>query len=134
MASRATHSFQIDGRTVALSNLEKPMFPTGFTKGQVIDYYIRVSDYLLPHLRDRPITLKRYPNGVTAKHFYEKDAPKYTPSWVPRFPVPRRTGDADICYVLINDLASLVWSVNIANLEMHPFLHRAPKIDTPTVM
>src|SRR5690242_17808366 len=129
MPARKTQDVEVGGRKLTLSNLDKPMFPTGFTKGQVIDFYIRLSDYLLPHLHDRPITLKRYPNGIQAKHFYEKDAPDYTPKWVTRFPVPRRTGDADICYVLINDLPSLVWSVNIANLEMHPFLHRVPALD-----
>src|SRR5947209_6724631 len=103
MPSRVVQHLEVDGRSVAVSNLDKQMFPTGFTKGQVIDFYIRVSDYLLPHLRDRPITLKRYPNGVNAKHFYEKDAPAYTPHWVPRFSVPRRTGEAAICYVLLND-------------------------------
>lgn len=110
------------------------MFPSGFTKGQAIDFYIRVSDHLLPHLRERPITLKRYPNGATGAHFYEKNAPSYTPDWVTRFSVPRRAGDTDICYVLINDLPSLVWSVNLANLEMHPFLHRVPDLETPTAI
>lgn len=130
----AAHSLEVEGRQVPVSNLDKPMFPTGFTKGQAIDYYIRISDLLLPHLKDRPITLKRYPNGVTGKYFYEKDAPDYTPKWVRRFPVPRRSGESDICYILINDLASLVWSVNLANLEMHPFLHRVPKLDIPSAM
>jgi bifunctional non-homologous end joining protein LigD len=134
MARRSTQQLEVNGRSVTVSNLDKEMFPAGFTKGQVIDYYIRVADYLLPHLHDRPITQKRYPDGVRGKHFYEKDAPRYTPEWVKRFPVPRRTGEADICYVLINDLASLVWSVNIANLEMHPFLHRVPSLDKPTAM
>jgi len=78
--------------------------------------------------------LKRYPNGITGKYFYEKDAPDYTPKWVRRFPVPRRSGESDICYILINDLPTLVWSVNLANLEMHPFLHRVPALDTPTAI
>ncbi len=134
MAGRTAHQLELDGRTVTLSNLDKPMFPSGFTKGQAIDFYIRVSEWLLPHLRKRPITLKRYPNGIAARHFYEKDAPKYTPKWVGRFPVPRRSGEKDICYVLIGDVASLVWSVNLANLEMHPFLHRVPALQTPTAM
>lgn len=131
---RASHLLEVEGREVPVSNLDKPMFPTGFTKGQAIDYYVRISDHLLPHLKDRPITLKRYPNGTTGKHFYEKDAPGYTPKWVRRFPVPRRSGESDICYVLINDLPSLVWSVNLANLEMHPFLHRVPALETPTAL
>ena len=74
---RASHPLEVDGREVSVSNLDKPMFPTGFTKGQAIDYYVRISGYLLPHLKDRPITLKRYPNGTTGKHFYEKDACLY---------------------------------------------------------
>jgi len=131
---RSSQLLEVDGRQLSISNLSKPMFPTGFSKGQVIDYYIRVSDHILPHLKDRPITLKRYPNGVKARHFYEKDAPAYTPKWVRRFPVPRRSGDKDICYVLINDLPTLVWTVNLANLEMHPFLHRIPAQQRPTTM
>ena len=131
---RTSHLLEVEGREVSVSNLDKPMFPTGFTKGQAIDYYIRISEYLLPHLKDRPITLKRYPNGISGKHFYEKDAPGYTPKWVRRFPVPRRSGESDICYVLINDLPTLVWSVNLANLEMHPFLHRVPALDAPTAI
>jgi bifunctional non-homologous end joining protein LigD len=131
---RSSQLLEVDGRQLSISNLSKPKFPTGFSKGQVIDYYIRVSDRILPHLKDRPITLKRYPNGVKAKHFYEKDAPAYTPKWVRRFPVPRRSGDKDICYVLINDLPTLVWTVNLANLEMHPFLHRIPALQRPTTM
>jgi len=131
---RTSQLIKVEGTVVSLSNLDKPMFPTGFTKGEAIDYYIRISGHLLPHLKDRPVTLKRYPNGTTGKHFYEKDAPAYTPKWVRRFPVPRRSGESDICYVLINDLPTLVWSVNLANLEMHPFLHRVPALETPTAM
>jgi bifunctional non-homologous end joining protein LigD len=134
MPGRIRHELEIEGRLVSVSSLDKRMYPSGFTKGQAIDYYVRVSDYLLPHLKGRPITLKRYPNGTTGKHFYEKDAPAYTPDWVERFPVPRRSGEAEICYVMIDDVASLMWSVNIANLEMHPFLHRAPEIQVPTAM
>lgn len=123
----------VEGQEVRLSNLDKVLYPeTGFTKGQVIDFYIRISQYLLPHLRDRPVTLKRYPNGVRGKFFYEKDAPRFTPAWVKTFPVPRRAGGRDIRYILINDLATLVWCANMANLELHPFLHRAPHIDRPT--
>lgn len=134
MASRKTAELSIDGRSVTVSNLDKVLYPSGFTKGQVIDYYVRVSEYVLPHLAGRPVTLKRYPNGVNAKHFYEKDAPAYTPQWVRTFPVPRRSGESDINYVVIDDLASLVWSANTASLELHPFLHRVPEISTPTAL
>jgi bifunctional non-homologous end joining protein LigD len=123
---------EIEGRKITVSNLEKVLYPAGFTKGQVIDYYIRVSRFILPHLKDRPITLKRYPDGINGKYFYEKDAPKFTPAWVKTFPVPRRGGGTDIRYILINDLPTLVWCANLANLEIHPFLHRVPWIDRPT--
>src|SRR6266496_4937401 len=134
MASSARHEVEVEGRTLSLSNVDKVLYPSGFTKGQVIDYYVRVSDYLLAHLKDRPVTLKRYPNGVTAPHFYEKDEPKYTPKWVRRVPVARRMGGKDICYIVIDDLPTLVWSANTANLEIHPFLHRAQALDRPTAV
>src|SRR5690349_3754469 len=68
-AARKKHQIEIEGRDVALSNLDKVLYPSGFTKGQVIDFYIRIADYVLPHLKDRPITLKRYPDGINAPHF-----------------------------------------------------------------
>lgn len=131
---RTTQDVEIEGRKLVLSNLEKQLYPSGFTKGQVIDFYVRISRFALPHLKGRPITLKRYPNGVTEKHFYEKDAPERTPEWVRTFPVPRRTGDPDINYIVIDDLATLVWCANTASLELHPFLHKAPDIERPTAL
>jgi len=127
----ANQTREIDGVRIALSNLEKPLYPS-FTKGQVIDFYIRISSCLLPHLKDRPVTMKRYPDGVGAKHFYEKDAPKFTPEWVETFEVPRRAGGRPIRYILINNLATLAWCANLASLEIHPFLHRVPRIEEPT--
>jgi bifunctional non-homologous end joining protein LigD len=127
----AAHQVSIDGRVLRLTRLEKSLYPSGFTKAQVIEYYIRIAPFLLPHFRQRPITLKRFPDGVEGQSFYEKDAPDYRPEWVETFPVPRRTGGTDIQYILINDLPTLVWCANIASLELHPFLHRAPKLDRP---
>jgi bifunctional non-homologous end joining protein LigD len=124
---------EIDGRKLAVSNLEKLMYPAvGFRKADVIDYYIRVSEYIIPHLKQRPLTLKRYPDGVGGEHFYEKDAPTHTPDWVKRAVVPRKGRAGEIDYVLINDAATLVWAANLASLEMHVFLARAPKIQKPT--
>ncbi len=124
---------KIDERVVRVSNLDKVLYPAKhFTKAQVIDYYIRVSAYFLPHFQNRPVTLKRFPDGVRGEFFYEKDAPGYTPKWVKTFPVPRRSGKSDICYILINDLSTLVWAANIASLEFHPFLHCAPNLQRPT--
>ncbi len=130
---RKAGTLDIEGRQVPVSNLDKVLYPgRRFTKAQVIDYYIRASRYLLPHFRDRPVTLKRFPDGVTGEAFYEKDIPSFAPDWIPAFPVPRHAGGPDIRYVLINDLPTLVWCANAATLELHPFLHRAPDIDSPT--
>jgi bifunctional non-homologous end joining protein LigD len=125
---------KIDGTTIEVSNLGKIFYPqTGFTKGQVIDYYIRVSPVLLPHLKDRPITLKRYPNGVEGFFFYEKQCPPHRPGWIPTTKVPRTEG-GDINYCVMNSLSALVWAANLADLELHVFLHRAPKIEQPTAL
>jgi bifunctional non-homologous end joining protein LigD len=124
---------KVEGRNVALSNLDKVLYPAArFTKGQVIDYYVKVSKYILPHLKNRPITLKRYPDGVQGEFFYEKNAPSFTPSWVDRFSVARRKYSGTIHYILIDDLPTLVWVANTASLELHPFLHRIPKLSVPT--
>jgi bifunctional non-homologous end joining protein LigD len=122
---------QIDGTTVEVSNLNKVFYPeTGFTKGQIIDYYVKVSPVLLPHLKDRPITLKRYPDGVGGFFFYEKQCPPHRPKWVETTTVPRTEG-GEINYCVISNLSALVWAANLADLELHVFLHRGPKIDQP---
>ncbi|MBI4527884.1 MAG: hypothetical protein HY695_29160 [Deltaproteobacteria bacterium] len=132
---KARKRIKIRGHEVQLSNLEKLMYPAvGFTKRDVIDYYRRASRYILPHIKDRPVTMKRYPDGVEGEHFYEKDAPSYTPEWVKTFPILRTSGEEHIDYILINDLPTLIWSANMANLEIHSFLARAPKIDSPTMV
>jgi bifunctional non-homologous end joining protein LigD len=120
---------EVEGRRLSLSNLDKVMYPAvGFTKGQLIDYYTRVAPVLLPHLRDRPLTLKRYPNGVEGQYFYEKRCPSHAPEWV-------RTAEAfGIEYVVCDDLPTLVWLANLADLELHPSLSRADEIMRPAVM
>ena len=126
---------KIAEREIDFSNLDKIMYPAvGFTKRQVIDYYIRVSPFILPHIKNRPVTLKRFPDGVGGEHFYEKDAPSYTPRWIKTFPIARTSKAAVIHYILINDLPTLAWSANMANLEIHPFLAKAPHIDMPTTV
>jgi bifunctional non-homologous end joining protein LigD len=105
------------------------MYPsTGFTKGELIDFYTRVAPALLPHLIGRPLTLKRYPNGVDDKYFYEKNCPSHRPDWVGTAHV----GDIDYC--LCDDLPTLVWMANLADLELHPSLSLAEEIERPTVM
>ena len=129
-------SLTIAGKRIPVSNLDKVLYPgEKFSKGKVIDYYARISKYLLPHLKHHPVTLKRFPDGVFGEFFYEKDAPAFTPAWVKTVSVPRReTPGKDIRYIVINDLPTLVWSANLANLEIHPFLHRAPRLDRPASM
>jgi bifunctional non-homologous end joining protein LigD len=123
------------GKTkVAVSNLDKVLYPrTGFTKGRIIDYYVRVSPVLLPHLEGRPITLKRYPDGVDGFFFYEKKCPAHRPAWVKTARVPRKEGGR-IDYCVMNDLPALVWAANLADIELHTFLHRAPAIQRPTAL
>lgn len=124
---------EIEGHQVKCTRLSKVLYPAAkFTKADVIDYYVRVAPFLLPHLRDRPVTLKRFPDGVTGEAFWEKDAPSFTPEWVETFPVSRHAGGPAIRYILIQNTATLAWSANAATLELHPFLHRAPDIGSPT--
>ena len=134
--ARKTEQVTVGRRRIEVSNLDKLLYPGGkFTKANVIDYYITISRYLLPHLRNRPVTLKRFPEGVFGEAFYEKDAPAFTPDWVKTVPVPRReTPGPDIQYILINDLPTLVWVANLATLEIHPFLHTAAQINRPTAV
>ncbi len=116
----------VDGRQVSLSNLEKVLYPeSGFTKGQVIDYYARIAEVMLPHLRDRPVTLKRYPNGVEGQSFFEKHAPSHLPDWIPTAEVPSRTGTHEpIEFAVLGDRPALVWAANLAALELHVPLWR----------
>jgi bifunctional non-homologous end joining protein LigD len=133
--ARKREVITIEGREIAVSNLEKILYPAAkFSKAQVIDYYVQISKYILPHLKNRPVTLKRFPDGIEGKFFYEKEAPKFTPDWVQRFSVPRRGRKGVIHYILINDVPTLMWVANMASLELHPFLHRAPKINRPTAV
>jgi bifunctional non-homologous end joining protein LigD len=123
---------EVEGKRLKLSNLDKVFYPaTGFTKGQVIDYYRRVAPALLPHLRDRPLTLKRYPDGVDGQFFYEKQCPSYAPDWIDTVTVQNRR---KIDYCLANDLATLIWLANLADLELHTSLSRAEDIARPTML
>jgi bifunctional non-homologous end joining protein LigD len=125
----------IDGRRLSLSNLDKVFYPeTGFTKGQVIDYYTRVAPVLLGHLRGRALTLKRYPDGVTGPYFYEKQCPRHRPDWVAVAPVWSRHNARTIEYCLADDLATLVWLANLADLELHTSLALVTDVTAPTVV
>lgn len=123
MAEREAVTVDVDGRHLTLSNLAKVLYPeAGFTKGEIIDYYTRVAPILLPHLADRPLTVKRYPNGVDEQFFFEKNAPRGTPTWVRtvRLPAPGSTMNREtIDYVVVEDLPTVVWLANLAALELH---------------
>lgn len=112
---------EVDGRRLTLSNLDKVLYPAhGFTKGEVIDYYARVSSALLPHLRGRPATRKRYPDGVGGPAFFEKNAPSHTPGWVRTAELPTPGGSRrSVEFVVVDDLPTLVWLANLAALELH---------------
>jgi bifunctional non-homologous end joining protein LigD len=132
---RTESELEVKGKRLKVSNLDKVLYPkAGFTKGQVIDYYIKISPFLLPHLKNRPLTMKRYPNGVDGMFFYEKNCPKHRPSWVDTARVWSEGNNADMFYCLANDLPTLVWTSNLADLELHTSLSRAPKVDQPTVL
>jgi bifunctional non-homologous end joining protein LigD len=123
---------QIDGRPLDLTNLDKVLYPdTGFTKADVLRWVVRVAPVLLPHLAGRPLTLKRYPDGVDGEYFYEKNCPEPRPDWVRTVVVPGGH-KGTTRYVVVDDLPTLVWVTNLGSLELHPLLARAPSLDRPT--
>ena len=126
---------EIEGRQLKLSNLDKVLYPaTGFTKGQVVDYYARIAPVLVPHLAGRPLTLKRYPNGVDSEYFFEKNATAHRPEWVQTAPLWSEHNRRTINYILANDLPTMVWMANLAAIELHPSLSLAKEINCPTMM
>ena len=119
---------EIDGRRLTLSNLEKVLYPeTGFTKGQVLDYYARIAEVMLPHITDRPLTLKRYPDGVNGKPFFEKHAPSHRPDWVRTAEVPSSRSTEPIPFAVVCERPTLLWAANLAALELHIPLWRVGK-------
>jgi bifunctional non-homologous end joining protein LigD len=132
---RRTSELLIEDKTLQVSNLDKVLYPkTGFTKAQVINYYIQISKALLPHLEGRPLTLKRYPEGVEGPYFYEKTCPSHRPQWVKTIPVWSEHKQDHIHYCVANNLATLVWAANLADLELHTSLSRTNDIQRPTMM
>jgi bifunctional non-homologous end joining protein LigD len=124
----------IAGRRLSLSNLEKDLYPSyGFTKAHVLEYYRRISKFILPHLKDRALTLKRYPEGVEKDFFFEKRCPPHHPSWVKTAEI-RRDDEEQMTVCLVNDLKTLMWVENLASLELHVPLARAGSPETPDSM
>ena len=123
----------IEGRELSVSNLDKVLFPqSGFTKGQLIDYYVRIADAMLPHIRERPLTMKRFPDGVEGKSFFEKHLPSHAPDWVSSVAVPSTDGHESIEYAMVNDVPSLAWAANLGTIELHvPLWHVARRRKLP---
>ncbi|MGL5512123.1 MAG: non-homologous end-joining DNA ligase [Sporomusa sp.] len=128
-------TLDVAGRKLKIGNLDKVFYPaTGFTKGQMLDYYIRIAPFLLPHLANRPLTMKRYPNGVQGKFFYQKECPAHRPEWVKTIPVWSRGNKRNINFCHAFDLPTLVWAANLAALELHTSLSTAPTIYQPSLL
>ncbi len=126
---------EIQGKRLELSNLDKVLYPeVGFTKAQVIDYFVRIAPVLLPHLRGRPLTMKRYPEGVNGFHFYEKNCPSHRPDWVQTTAVWSEGNNRWMDYCMIQDVPTLVWAANLADLELHVSLSLGKVIERPTVI
>jgi len=126
-------TIEVEGRSLKLSNLDKVLYPaTGFTKGEVIDYYARVAPVLLAHLGDRALTLRRFPDGVEGGSFYEKNCPRHRPDWVGVHRVSGEDGTIDFCR--IDSLAALTWVSNLAALELHTSMAQAADPDAPTMV
>jgi bifunctional non-homologous end joining protein LigD len=128
-------TIEVQGKQLKLSNLDKVLYPaTGFTKQQIIDYYVRIAPAMLPHLAGRALTRKRYPNGVDEEFFYEKNAPQHRPEWVKTAPIWSEGNHRTVHYILADDLPTLVWLANLAAIELHPSLALAQDITCPTMM
>jgi bifunctional non-homologous end joining protein LigD len=129
---------EVDGRKLTLSNLDKVLYPeAGFTKAQVIDYYLHVAPVLLPHITSRAVTIKRYPEGVDGDFFFQKNAPAHRPDWVPTATIasPGSTKSRDtIEYILGGDLPTLIWAANLAALELHTPMWRYPHLGQPDLL
>ena len=134
-AKKRDQQVTVGNRRLKLTNLDKVLYPkTKTTKAEVIDYYARVADVILPHLKGRPLTLKRYPDGVDRFNFFEKNCPKHRPEWVKTTPiyVDRRAGEIDFC--LCENRATLIWMAQLAALELHPSLSKGTRMEQPTVL
>jgi bifunctional non-homologous end joining protein LigD len=122
----------VEGRHLSLSSLDKPLFPSGFTKGELLDYYARIAPVILPHLRRRPVTVKRFPDGTTRQGFIEKNIPSHAPEWIPTAIVARKAAGRDTTrFAIIDELAALMWFVNMAAIEFHTPMWQTDADGTP---
>jgi bifunctional non-homologous end joining protein LigD len=128
-------TLDIAGRRLRIANLDRVLYPeTGTTKAQLLDYYVRIADVMLPHLRERQLHMHRYPEGVTGPRFWQKQCPEHRPEWLPTAPMYSRDKRSDIDFCVVNELPALLWAVNIGSLELHTSLHLRDDLDRPTVV
>ncbi len=120
---------KINGQKVSISNEDKQFFPSGITKGDLIDFYLDISDYLLPHLKDRPVMIRRFPNGIKEQGFYQKEVSDYFPHWMPSHKVAKKHGHID--HIMVNDKASLVYLVNQGAVAFHTWLSKIDHLHKP---
>jgi bifunctional non-homologous end joining protein LigD len=130
-----TDLLEIAGRRLSIRHLDRVIYPdAGVTKRDLLDYYVRVADAMLPHLRDRLLHMHRYPEGVTGPRFWQKACPEHHPDWIPTAPVWSEEKRANIDFCVVNELPALLWAVNIGSLELHTSLHRRDDLQRPTVI
>ncbi len=130
--ARTTQTANVGGRELTFSNLEKVLWPRdGYTKGDLIAYYLSVAQWLLPYTKDRPLTLQRYPDGIGGQSFFEKQAPKFTPEWIKTIDVSAEQGSRKIAYILCNDEATLAWCANLAAIVLHVWYSHRPTLEYP---
>ncbi len=138
MSAETKVAVQVDGRTLTLTNLAKVMYPdTGFTKAEVLDYYQRVAPALLPHIAGRPLTLKRYPDGVDGQAFFNKHVTEHRPDWIRTARVNSASSRARgtmVTYLVADDLPALIWAANLAALELHTPMWRLPEVRLPDLL
>lgn len=133
--TKSKTTIEVAGRKLKISNLDKVFYAAaGFTKGQMLDYYIRIAPVLLPHLANRPLTMKRYPNGALGKFFYQKECPAHRPDWIKTIPVWSGSNNRNINFCNADDLPTLVWAANLAALELHTSLSLAPAVAQPSLL
>ena len=138
MSPETKVAVQVDGRMLTLTNLGKVLYPeTGFTKAEVLDYYQRVAPVLLPHIADRPVTLKRYPEGVDGEAFFQKHVTAHRPDWIRTARVNSESSRArgtSVTYLVVDDLSTLIWAANLAGLELHTPMWRMPHVREPDLL
>lgn len=131
----ASGRLEVAGRLLNIRNLDRVVFPrTGTTKGELLDYYVRIGGAMLPHLRDRLLHMHRYPEGVEGPRFWQKACPEHRPDWMPVAPVWSREKQAHIEYCVVNELPALLWAVNLGSIELHTSLHLRHGLHRPTAM